>query len=69
MCVHRTRGSLVTSFFLKYKCCTYVRKEGCPSDGKLGIEASLENQGKPDRSTGHRGLGAETVPLHVILLV
>ena len=48
MCVHRTHVSQVTSFFLNYKCCTYVTKEDCPSDGKLGIEASLENQGKPE---------------------
>ena len=35
MYVHRTPVSPVTSFFLNYKCCTHVRKEGCPSDGKL----------------------------------
>ena len=55
MCVHRTRVTQVTSFFLNYKC-TYVRKEGCPSDGKLGIEASLENQGKPETAAPVTGV-------------
>ena len=48
--------SQVTSFFLNYKCCSYVRKEGCPSDSKLGIEASLENQGKPETAAPVTGV-------------
>lgn len=49
MCT-RIRVSQLTSFsaafFPSYRYGTYMRKEGCPSDGELGTETSLESQTK-----------------------